>query len=78
MQQNAAAAEELSSTSEELSSQAMRLQDSVSYFTLAVEDNRNSFTRSTRQPATPVASTRSRKPAPVNDDDLDKDFVRYS
>ena len=78
MQQNAAAAEELSSTSEELSSQAMRLQDSVSYFTLAVEDNRNSFTRSARQPATPVASTRSRKPMPVNDDDLDKDFVRYS
>ncbi|HTF96763.1 MAG TPA: methyl-accepting chemotaxis protein [Cellvibrio sp.] len=78
MQQNAAAAEELSSTSEELSSQAMRLQDSVSYFTLAVEDNRNSFTRSARQPAIPVASTRSRKPMPVNDDDLDKDFVRYS
>ncbi|WP_235425774.1 methyl-accepting chemotaxis protein [Cellvibrio mixtus] len=82
MQQNAAAAEELSSTSEELSSQAMRLQDAVSYFTLSVEDSRSNFARSSRAtPAQPVTPTRAKKPATKptpSDDDLDKDFVRYT
>lgn len=83
MQQNAAAAEELSSTSEELSSQAMRLQDAVSYFTLSSEDSRNSFTRSSRpattsSTATPVRAKKSAQKAAVSDDDLDKDFVRYT
>jgi methyl-accepting chemotaxis protein len=84
MQQNAAAAEELSSTSEELSSQAMRLQDAVSYFVLAKEESRPSFSR-------PAASTKNdfqshHQPKPFSkankklapDDDLDKNFVRYS
>ncbi len=82
MQQNAAAAEELSSTSEELSSQAMRLQDAVSYFTLSVEDSRNNFARSSRPVATPtVAPVRAKKSiskSAPSDDDLDKDFVRYT
>ncbi len=82
MQQNAAAAEELSSTSEELSSQAMRLQDAVSYFTLSVEDSRNNFARSSRSaPTQPITPTRAKKPATKpapSDDDLDKDFVRYT
>lgn len=82
MQQNAAAAEELSSTSEELSSQAMRLQDAVSYFTLSSEDSRNHVTRSSRSPAAqsvaPVKAKKSTQKPAVSDDDLDKDFVRYT
>ncbi len=81
MQQNAAAAEELSSTSEELSSQAMRLQEAVSYFTLSVDDNRNSTTRNFRQSSASPAPARARKTtqhSAASDDDLDKDFVRYT
>lgn len=81
MQQNAAAAEELSSTSEELSSQAMRLQDAVSYFTLSVDDKRSTSSRSTRQTIAQPAPARTRKTvqkATASDDDLDKDFVRYT
>ncbi|WP_082191503.1 methyl-accepting chemotaxis protein [Cellvibrio sp. pealriver] len=84
MQQNAAAAEELSSTSEELSSQAMRLQDAVSYFVLAKSDARVIVPRASQKSSgnfSPSATTPSRnKPQKkiINDDDLDKDFVRYS
>ncbi|PUA29136.1 MAG: methyl-accepting chemotaxis protein [Cellvibrio sp. 79] len=82
MQQNAAAAEELSSTSEELSSQAMRLQDAVSYFTLSVEDSRNNFARSSRpvakQATAPARTKKSISNSVPSDDDLDKDFVRYT
>lgn len=82
MQQNAAAAEELSSTSEELSSQAMRLQDAVSYFTLSVEDSRNNFARSSRpvttQTVAPARTKKSVSRVAPSDDDLDKDFVRYT
>ncbi len=77
MQQNAAAAEELSSTSEELSSQALRLQEAVSYFTLTHQDSRNNFARSSK----PAPAAQPRKKADkkaLGDDDLDKDFVRYS
>lgn len=77
MQQNAAAAEELSSTSEELSSQALRLQEAVSYFTLINQDSRNTYARTSK----PNPVNQSRKKADkkiVSDDDLDKDFVRYS
>lgn len=81
MQQNAAAAEELSSTSEELSSQALRLQESVSYFVLAQEEKSVS-----RRPGhsynTPPSSAGNRKnfqkDLRASDDDLDKDFVRFS
>lgn len=84
MQQNAAAAEELSSTSEELSSQAMRLQDAVSYFVLAKESGRTSYTRATTVKQTELSSASHSGSRPkankkiINDDDLDKDFVRYS
>jgi methyl-accepting chemotaxis protein len=77
MQQNAAAAEELSSTSEELSSQALRLQEAVSYFTLSNQDTRNTYSRAEK----PMAAAPTRKKADkkiIGDDDLDKDFVRYS
>jgi len=77
MQQNAAAAEELSSTSEELSSQAMRLQEAVSYFTLSNQDSRTAYSGAPKT----HAPTQTRKKADkkvVSDDDLDKDFVRYS
>lgn len=81
MQQNAAAAEELSSTSEELSSQAMRLQDAVSYFTLSNQDSRSTFTRVTKS-APPVGprkgSEKKSDRKSFGDDELDKDFVRYS
>ncbi len=80
MQQNAAASEELSSTSEEMSTQAVRLQESMTYFTL---DN-----HSVKKPVKPIskkAPTPSNKPKPgghksshISDDELDKNFVRYS
>lgn len=83
MQQNAAAAEELSSTSEELSSQALRLQESVSYFTLSNADNNKNSERHFRSQATPPgpSGSKPRKPAlnkTLSDDELDKDFVRYT
>lgn len=80
LQQNAAASEELSSTSEEMSVQAIRLQESMTYFTL---DN-----HSAKKPDRPVSRKvlpPSNKPKPgghkttqINDDELDKNFVRYS
>jgi methyl-accepting chemotaxis protein len=79
MQQNAAAAEELSSTSEELSSQALRLQESISYFILSRDDSRN--TRSYRSVNNSPAKRQVRnmtKDTALTDDDLDKDFVRYT
>ncbi|MEN0035553.1 MAG: methyl-accepting chemotaxis protein [Cellvibrio sp.] len=81
MQQNAAAAEELSSTSEELSSQAMRLQDAVSYFTLSNQDSRSTFSRPAKSTPPPSSRKNGEKKADkksFTDDDLDKDFVRYS
>ncbi|HSC69517.1 MAG TPA: methyl-accepting chemotaxis protein [Cellvibrio sp.] len=76
LQQNAAAAEELSSTSEELSSQALRLQEAVSYFTLLNQDSRNSYLQVTKPVAAPSRKKSDKKIA--GDDDLDKDFVRYT
>lgn len=78
MQQNAAAAEELSSTSEELSSQAMRLQDAVSYFVLSNQDARAPYTKATKPSNSAVTTRKKSDKRIVSDDDLDKDFVRYS
>lgn len=81
MQQNAAAAEELSSTSEELSSQAMRLQDAISYFVLAKEDARPTYSRPTSAPKADVQTNSKPAAKPkkkATEDDLDKNFVRYS
>lgn len=79
MQQNAAAAEELSSTSEELSSQALRLQEAVSYFTLNNQASRTSYSRiqKTNISTSPTPSRKADKKI-LGDDDLDKNFVRYS
>lgn len=82
LQQNAAASEELSSTAEEMSAQAVRLQESMTYFKL--DTNRTVEKR-------PVASTSrerekergeaiaSAKPKKItkDDDDYDKNFVRF-
>jgi methyl-accepting chemotaxis protein len=85
MQQNAAAAEELSSTSEELSSQAMRLQDAVGYFVLKKEQSSQPLFRSNsyssnggKSAGSPSRSVKKAANKSVSDDDLDKDFVRYS
>lgn len=79
MQQNAAAAEELSSTSEELSSQALRLQEAVSYFTLISQDSRPSYARAPKTTVSNQAQSRKKADKKIlGDDDLDKDFVRYS
>lgn len=79
MQQNAAAAEELSSTSEELSSQALRLQESISYFVLSQEDNRHTRSSRNLNPTATKRQTRNvAKENSLTDDDLDKDFVRFS
>ena len=79
LQQNAAASQQLSSTSEEMSTQAIRLQESMTYFTL---DNYSS--KKTDQPASKklsISSSKSkssdRRPVAVSDDELDKSFVRY-
>ncbi len=79
MQQNAAAAEELSSTSEELSSQALRLQEAISYFTLSNPASRASYSRAEKSnmPTRPPQRKKVDKKI-VSDDDLDKNFVRYS
>lgn len=79
LQQNAAASEELSSTSEEMSAQAIRLQESMTYFTLD-----NHLAKKAIQPVNKKPST-GNKPKPtgltpdhLNDDELDKNFVRYN
>ena len=84
LQQNAAASEELSSTSEEMSTQAIRLQESMTYFKLGLASTNNS-----NKPGKPSVKknppTESKPPKSgsvkkhhVSDDDLDKNFVRYS
>lgn len=79
MQQNAAAAEELSSTSEELSSQALRLQEAISYFVLTQDDKPNTRPQRTSSPAPAKRPVKSNsKDIHSTNDDLDKDFVRYS
>ncbi len=80
MQQNAAAAEELSSTSEEVSTQAIRLQESMTYFKLQTGAANGSFKntapKKTINPASSGGTKKDTKPS--SDDDLDKNFVRYS
>ncbi|HEX7763759.1 MAG TPA: methyl-accepting chemotaxis protein [Cellvibrio sp.] len=84
MQQNAAAAEELSSTSEELSAQALRLQEAVSYFTLSNNDGSTSRSfrgnNASHHSASNQTASRPRKTAgkALSDDELDRDFVRYT
>ncbi len=80
MQQNAAASEELSSTSEEMSTQAIRLQESMTYFKLQSTVANSTFkkpaVKSTVKPSNPGGNKKDIKPSA--DDDLDKNFVRYS
>lgn len=89
MQQNAAAAEELSSTSEELSSQAMRLQDAISYFVLAKASVVSSYAANHKRSNSQGDPTKNYSDNSLNfrkksdkkiigDDELDKNFVRYS
>ncbi len=80
LQQNAAASEELSSTSEEMSVQAIRLQESMTYFTLDSHHTKKIVTSVSKKALPP-----SNKPKPgnhksnhISDDELDKNFVRYS
>ncbi|QEY18372.1 chemotaxis protein [Cellvibrio sp. KY-GH-1] len=80
MQQNAAASEELSSTSEEMSTQAIRLQESMTYFKLQSEAANSSFKKPAAKISTKPSNTGSKRKdtKPSTDDDLDKNFVRYS
>lgn len=79
LQQNAAASEELSSTSEEMSAQAIRLQESMTYFTL---DNHSVKKAAKPIGKTPPPATKPKagghKPSHINEDELDKNFVRYN
>ena len=79
LQQNAAASEELSSTSEEMSAQAIRLQESMTYFKLGSEGGSKSFNPVNKKvlPITRPKAGRS-KSSHVSEDELDKNFVRYS
>ncbi len=80
MQQNAAASEELSSTSEEMSTQAIRLQESMTYFKLQSDAANSSFKKPAPKSFVKPSNTGSKKKdtRPSSDDELDKNFVRYS
>ncbi|HSC69516.1 MAG TPA: methyl-accepting chemotaxis protein [Cellvibrio sp.] len=77
LQQNAAASEELSSTSEEMSAQAIRLQESMTYFKLSSEGGNKPVKPSAKKIVPLSKSSRSQKNQ-INDDEVDKNFVRYS
>ncbi|WP_062062280.1 methyl-accepting chemotaxis protein [Cellvibrio sp. OA-2007] len=80
MQQNAAASEELSSTSEEMSAQAIRLQESMTYFKLDGLSKSTSFKASAKKNLPPENKPKSgaAKKVHISDDELDKNFVRFS
>ena len=80
LQQNAAASEELSSTSEEMSAQAIRLQESMTYFKLGNDSGSKSFKPASKKPLPPSSKSTFglKKPHHAGDDELDKNFVRYS
>lgn len=80
MQQNAAASEELSSTSEQMSAQAIRLQESMTYFKLQAASANGTFKKPAVKNTVKPSQTGSNKKdaVPSSDDDLDKNFVRYS
>lgn len=79
LQQNAAASEELSSTSEEMSAQAIRLQESMTYFKLGNDSVVKKIT-SINKKSTPISKPKSGgiKVGQISEDELDKNFVRYS
>lgn len=86
LQQNAAASEELSSTSEEMSAQAIRLQESMTYFKLDVTrasktvkaPAKKNLSPTNKPKSGPGSGSGSGKKVHVSDDELDKNFVRYS
>lgn len=77
MQQNAAASEELSSTSEEMSTQAINLQEAMTYFKLPGDNHSGT----SRVPHKTTASARlGAKPMgrqTLRNDDIDKNFVGF-
>ncbi len=77
LQQNAAASEELSSTSEEMSSQAIRLQESMTYFKLHSDFSSVSVPASTQSPMGNRSANRKAK-AFIDENEIDKNFVRYN
>ena len=79
MQQNAAASEELSSTSEEMSGQAMRLQEAIGYFKLSNDhfNHASSRSQSKKIKASGKKAGHSTQTASAQADDNDKHFVRY-
>ena len=80
LQQNAAASEELSSTSEEMSVQAIRLQESMTYFTLDSHSVKKPVKPVSKKALPPISKPKpgSHKSNHMGDDELDKNFVRYS
>lgn len=76
LQQNAAASEELSSTSEEMSTQAIRLQESMTYFKLG--NDAIVKKSSVKKPASTKSTSGGNKVGLTNEDEVDKNFVRYS
>jgi methyl-accepting chemotaxis protein len=80
LQHNAAASEELSSTAEEMSAQAIRLQESMTYFKLSSDTKKNNGSQRVAAPssvAVQYKSSQSAKNSKLSEDDLDKHFVRY-
>ncbi|HSX51535.1 MAG TPA: methyl-accepting chemotaxis protein [Cellvibrio sp.] len=79
LQQNAAASEELSSTSEEMSAQAIRLQESMTYFKLGNDRATTSINSGSKKISPPSSKAKSdaSRARRLDDDELDKNFVRY-
>jgi methyl-accepting chemotaxis protein len=74
VQQNAAASEQLASTSEEVSSQAMELQSMMEFFTLAGGVGRGQASIRGQKKAV-FGSAKARKPETGNVDE--QDFTRF-
>jgi methyl-accepting chemotaxis protein len=81
MQHTAAASEELSSTAEEMSSQAIRLQEAMTFFKLFNEGGSHKARTSAglkNQVRSEPKSSGGKKSGRAGDSDLDKNFVSFN
>lgn len=83
MQHTAAASEELSSTAEEMSGQAIRLQEAMTFFTLSGDQRNGNKHHSSPAKSSSFASKASTSKTSINkkstysDGDIDKNFVSF-
>lgn len=77
MQHTAAASEELSSTAEEMSAQAIGLQEAMTFFKLANDGHSSGTRRSESKSYGVKASTKASHKKAGHSDDIDKNFVSF-